>query len=121
MSTVALQPLAHHRCRETPKFRAITKKDKPFSLNFSRRPLSFGVSSLCNFKPPCSSSSCYRPLTTLRASSSDRTLVETSESVDVILEETFPIKRAVKVTNSSRLYLFVSTCLTDQLGSLNLI
>lgn len=119
MSTVALQPLAHHRCRETPKIRTITKKDKPFSLNFSRRPLSFGVSSLCNFKPPSSSS--YRPLTTLRASSSDTTLVETSESVDVILEETFPIKRAVKVTNSSRLYLFVSTCLTDQLGSLNLI
>ncbi|XP_057494019.1 alpha-amylase 3, chloroplastic-like [Actinidia eriantha] len=88
MPTVTLEPLRYQFRREIPGFHSNFRKAKAFSLNYAQRPLPHG-SSFCNFRPP-------QPLS-VRASSADTAVVETSESVDVLFKETFALKRIEKV------------------------
>lgn len=95
MATVSLEPLLHHCRRRTPIFAANSNKAKPYSLNYyyctnaRRRPFSNGAR-FCKFRP---SSRDF----TVKASSTTAALIETSDSTDVLFNQTFPLKRTEKV------------------------
>ncbi|XP_009599230.1 alpha-amylase 3, chloroplastic isoform X1 [Nicotiana tomentosiformis] len=84
MSTVTIEPLVGHSLRRSPKLYLNPKITPHFSLNYSRKPLSGNVT--LRFRP-------RRITFALRASSTDAAVIETSEQSDVVLTETFSVKR----------------------------
>ncbi|XP_009758349.1 alpha-amylase 3, chloroplastic isoform X2 [Nicotiana tabacum] len=84
MSTVTIEPLVGNSLRRSPKLYLNPKITPHFSLNYSRKPLSANVT--LRFRR-------RRSTFALRASSTDAAVIETSEKSDVVLTETFLVKR----------------------------
>ncbi|OIS95831.1 PREDICTED: alpha-amylase 3, chloroplastic [Nicotiana attenuata] len=84
MSTVTIEPLVGHSLRRSPKLYLNPKITPHFSLNYSRKPLSGNVT--WRFRR-------RRVTFDVRASSTDTAVMETSEQSDVVLTETFSVKR----------------------------
>lgn len=98
MSTVTIEPLVGNSLRRSPKLYLNPKITPHFSLNYSRKPLSANVT--LRFRR-------RRSTFALRASSTDAAVIETSEKSDVVLTETFLVKRPERVKYLYQIYIFV--------------
>ncbi|XP_059316711.1 alpha-amylase 3, chloroplastic [Lycium ferocissimum] len=87
MSTLTIEPLVGNYLRRSPKLYQNTKTTPHFFLNYCRRPQLSSKATLrfCN--------SGRRRTLPLRASSTDAAVIDTSEKSDVVLTETFSLKR----------------------------